>query len=368
MSLWVQISSLPDTGFILVKKRISIKDIAAIAGVSHPTVSRALRGEGRISEETRLRIMAIAQDLGYTPNLVARGLVTQRTQSIGLVVTDIGDPFHSEIIRGVEHVVSHYGYSLFLASTTAGPEQELRTVRSFHGRNVDGMIIASSQIGGRYADLLDGLEIPIVLISSHAEGSNLHSVNHDDYAGAALVMAYLLAEGFQRIAFLGHHAGDRVVQARRRAWQDALAAAGLLADVVVNAQDASIEQGVASVESILNCGRAAWSAWPDAIFCYNDLLAIGVISGLHSRNISVPADIAVAGFDGLAVGAYMEPSLTTLVQPRYEMGVRAGEIMMELLTDRSLASQGVREEIFLGRLETRRSTLRQKGQSLIDGN
>jgi DNA-binding LacI/PurR family transcriptional regulator len=340
----------------LSKKRISIKDIAVIAGVSHPTVSRALRGEGRISEETRVRIVSIAQELGYTPNLVARGLVMQRTQSIGLVVTNIGDPFHAEVIRGVEHVVRDHGYSLFLASTTADPEQEVSVVRSFHGRNVDGMIIASSQVGGRYAELLDELDIPIVLISSHAEGNNLHSVNHDDYAGATQIMVHLLGQGFRRIAFLGHCSGDRVVQERRRAWQDALVTAGLESLVTVNAPDSGIEYGVGSVGAILARADEIWGMPPDAIFCYNDLLAIGIISGLRRQGLAVPADIAVAGFDGLEVAAHLEPALTTLSQPRYEMGLCAGEMLMEMLTGQEMTSRLPRQVNFLGELKARRST------------
>ncbi|RME61434.1 MAG: LacI family transcriptional regulator, partial [Caldilineae bacterium] len=182
----------------MARKRVSIKDIAAAAGVSHPTVSRALRGQGRMSEETRARILALAQEMGYTPNLVARGLVTQRTNSIGLVVTYIEDPFHSEIIRGVERIVQENGYSLFLASTTADPEQELQVVRSFQGRNVDGIIVSASLVGDRYADILEELGIPIVLINCHAEGSNLYTVMHDDYAGAQQVVQHLIDTGNRR--------------------------------------------------------------------------------------------------------------------------------------------------------------------------
>jgi DNA-binding LacI/PurR family transcriptional regulator len=345
----------------LNRNRISIKDIAALAGVSHPTVSRALRGEGRISDETRTRIVTIAQEMGYMPNLVARGLVMQRTLSIGLVVTNIGDPFHSEIIRGVESVARENEYSLFLGSTTADPEQEIRVVHSFRGRSVDGIIIASSEVGARYAELIGEdfrLDVPIVLISSHAKGYPLHSVTHNDYAGAGQVMAHLLAQGYRRVAYLGHRYGGRVDAERRRAWQDTLQAAGLGPLLAVNAAETTLEHGVGSVDPLLQRASEVWGANPDAIFCYNDLMAIGLISGLRARHLSVPEDIAVAGFDGLDVAAHIEPPLTTMSQPRYEMGRRAAEILMELLKEKDHTSQPPQEISLLGELLARRSTIR----------
>jgi DNA-binding LacI/PurR family transcriptional regulator len=345
----------------LNRKRVSIKDIAVLAGVSHPTVSRALRGEGRISDETRSRIISIAQEVGYMPNLVARGLVMQRTNSIGLVVTNIGDPFHSEIIRGVESVAWANEYSLFLGSTTADPEQEVRVVHSFRGRSVDGIIIASSEVGAQYAELFDEgfrMDVPIVLSSSHAEGNSLHSVTHDDYAGACQVMAHLLEQGYRRIAYVGHRFGGRVNAERRRAWEDTLQNSGLAPSLAVNSAETTLDHGVASVDPLLRRADEVWGSMPDAVFCYNDLLAIGLISGLRARNLSVPENIAVAGFDGLDVAAHIEPPLTTMSQPRYEMGRRATEILMELLKSNDHTSKPPQEISLLGELLVRRSTVR----------
>lgn len=337
------------------RKRVSIKDIAAIAGVSHPTVSRALRGEGRISDETRERVMAIAQEMGYTPNLVARGLVMQRTRSIGLVVTNIGDPFHAEIINGVEHVAQANEYSLFLGSTTANPDQEVRMVRSFHARNVDGIIIAAGQFGDRYAEVLDELDIPIVLISTHSTGDALHSVTHDDYTGAGQIMSHLIEQGYRRIAYLGHLAGGRVDRERRDAWLDALTQSDLM-PVTVDAPVTSINAGVDAVPMLLDKTERNWQQPPDAIFCYNDLLAIGVLSGLRQRGLRVPDDIALAGFDGLEVTAHVDPPLTTMCQPRYAMGVRATEMLLDLLANSGAAPP--HEVQLQGELLIRASTMR----------
>ncbi len=339
-----------------MRRRVSIKDIAAAAGVSHPTVSRALRGQGRMSEATRARILTIAREMGYTPNLVARGLVTQRTYSVGLVVTNIRDPFHSEIIRGVEAVVRAHGYSLFLASTTADPDQELEVVRSFVGRDVDGIVIASSQAGDRYAEMLDELGMPIVLINSHAEGDNVHAVRHDDYAGACAVMEHLLDQGFQRIAFLGLGRSSRVHGERRQAWKEALRRRGLDASVAVSAPESTIEHGVTQVVHLVERARGRWGTPPQAIFCYNDLLAIGAISGLRRLGLEVPQDVAVAGFDDLEVCAHMRPSLTTLRQPRYEMGEDAAQLLLSLLEQDRRAQPKPTEKLYRGELQIREST------------
>lgn len=339
------------------KKRVSIKDIAAVAGVSHPTVSRALRGQGRMSDETRARIIATAQEMGYTPNLVARGLVMQRTNSIGLIVTNIADPFHSDVIRGVESVVSAREFSLFLGSTTANPKQELQVVRSFLGRNVDGIIISASQVGDRYTDLQEELDVPIVLINSHAEGSNIHSVTHDDFSGAAQVMDHLLAQGFRRIAFVGYPQGGRANRERQRAWRQRLRDAGLNGFVAVDASQPQPREGMNAVLALLEQAQAVWQAPPDALFCYNDLLAIGALTGLRAQGYLVPDDVAIAGFDDLEVVSHLRPALTTLRQPRFEMGVRAAEMLLELIVSSAEGGEEIPPEThFLGALQVRAST------------
>ena len=136
--------------------------------------------------------------------MVARGLVTQRSLTVGLVVTNIADPFHSEVTQGVESVAFRAGYSLILATAGVDPQREIEVVRSFQGRQVDGIIVSSSRVGNRYADLLQETGIPIVLINTHADGDNMHVVYHDDYAGMCQVVDHLLRRGYRRIAYLGN--------------------------------------------------------------------------------------------------------------------------------------------------------------------
>jgi DNA-binding LacI/PurR family transcriptional regulator len=314
------------------KKRVSIKDIAAAAGVSHPTVSRALRGKGRMSTSTRERILQLAKEMGYTPSLIARGLVTQRTDNIGLIVADISDPFYSEIIRGVEHVIRENSYSLFLGSAVDDPDQEASMVRSFLGRHVDGLIVTSSKLGNRYLDILDAVGTPLVLINSHMEGTLFHSVNHQDYHGTRKLLSHLLDRGHRRIAYLGNRSAGRSESERQRAWKETLQAANLPADVMASCENFRIQSGYDGLGKLLDRARDVWGALPDAIVANNDLIAIGAIKALQDAGLKVPDDIAVTGFDDIEVAAFTSPTLTTLRQPRYEMGVKAAQVLLELLS------------------------------------
>lgn len=337
-----------------MKHRVSIKDIAEVAGVSAPTVSRALQGNGRMSEQTRQQILTVAQQLGYTPSLVARGLVTQRSHSVGLVVTSFADPFHSEVVQGVEEEAQRHDFSLFLASTDIDPEREVKVVRSLQGRQVDGVIVSSSRVGNRYADLLQDSGIPLVLINTHVDNDNIHAVYHDDYQGGRRLMEHLLARGYRRIAYLGDARGGRITVERRRAWADVLQEAGLTAIVTINGADGRLESGAAATAALLSDAQTVWGRPPDAICCYNDMMAIGVLSVLTQRGLKIPDDVAVTGFDDVDVAAFTAPPLTTLHQPRREMGMQAMRVLLNLINRQSESQP--RATVMVGDLIIRSST------------
>src|SRR4051794_15746186 len=159
---------------------VSIKDIARIAGVSHSTVSRALRNSPLIPPATAERIQKIAQEAGYTVSAIARSLVTRRTHAVGVVVTTIADPFNGEIVAGVEKTANENGYSVILANSQADPEREMAVVRSVHERRVDGILIASSRVGSLYRRMLAELNVPVVFLNNQQEGHPVHSVSIDN--------------------------------------------------------------------------------------------------------------------------------------------------------------------------------------------
>lgn len=361
-----------------MKHRVSIKDIAEVAGVSAPTVSRALQGNGRMSETTRHHILTVAQQLGYTPSLVARGLVTQRSHCIGLVVTTFADPFHSEVAQGIEEEAQRHNFSIFLASTNIDPEREVKIVQSLQGRQVDGVIVSSSRVGSRYAYLLQDSGIPLVLVNTHrmsttpdgaqqwsalvdagrwakdAENDKIHSVYHDDYRGGRLLMEHLVARGYRRIAYIGDARGGRPSAERQRAWLDVMHEAGLQPGLAVNGPLGRLEGGVSAVEQLLGAAQRYWGRPPEAICCYNDMMAIGALSALTRNGFKIPDDVAVTGFDDVDVAAFTVPPLTTLHQPRREMGTQAMQVLLNLINQPP--QNQPRETVMLGQLVVRGST------------
>jgi DNA-binding LacI/PurR family transcriptional regulator len=337
------------------KKRVSIKDLARQAGVSAPTVSRALRGHGRVSDATRRRILQLAQELGYTPSLLARGLVTQRSFCVGLVVTTFADPFHSEVAQGVEEEARQHHYSLFLASTGVDPARELEVVRTFQGRQVDGIIVSASRAGNRHAELLQETGIPLVLVNTHVAGDNIYSIAHDDYAGGTLLLHHLLERGRRRIAYVGNERGVQTDVERRRAWRETLAAAGIEATVTASGPNGRLQGGVIAGERVLEAAFAVWGSPPDAIYCYNDTMAIGVMSVLRNHELRVPQDVAVTGFDDIDVAGFLAPPLTTVRQPRRQMGAEAMKVLLALINGEMDPAHPQRK-IMQGELIVRAST------------
>ena len=188
-----------------MRRPVSIQDIAQAAGVSHATVSRALRDSSLISAEVRETIQRLAREMGYTPNAVAQSLKGRRSNTIGLVVTSIADPFYGRVVRGVDEVAKQAGVDVFLGVSYNNAEQELAVIESFHRRRVDGIITASSRLTNEHVGQLKRIGVPIVLINQQSEVQldQFHAVQVDSYGGARQAVAHLLALGHSAIAYLG---------------------------------------------------------------------------------------------------------------------------------------------------------------------
>jgi len=201
---------------------VTIKDIARIAGVSHTTVSRALRGHSNISQDTVDRVQQISNDLGYVPNKAASGLKTRRSGILGVIVRRIVDPFFGEVLDGIEGVLSEGGYSLFLASSQRDPEREATIVRLMSERRVDGVIICSTQVGEEHRQQLEQFGVPTVLINNQASDDITHSVYHDDAEGSQQLTRHLIESGHTKIAYLGNARAGRTTEDRKQGYQAAL--------------------------------------------------------------------------------------------------------------------------------------------------
>ncbi|GCE45368.1 LacI family transcriptional regulator [Thermosporothrix hazakensis] len=319
------------------RQEVSISDIARAAGVSHSTVSRALRDSSLISPQVRAQIQQLAREMGYTPNAIARSLQTQRTKTIGVVVTSIADPFYGDIVKGVEAVTRAAGFSVFLGVSHNDPFQEMQVIESFHQRRVDGLIIASSRITGSFHSRSDRLHIPTVLVNNQTEAQEapLHWVAIDDKRGAMLAVEHLVQLGHRSIGYLGLGNRPRSNRLRLEGYRQALVQAGITPRpewIRVVAHDQESEPDDAGL------GRQALPELLDsditALFCYNDMVAIGVLLACRDLGIAVPQQLSLVGFDDVITASYVSPALTTVHQPKLQLGQLAAQTMLDILQNR----------------------------------
>jgi DNA-binding LacI/PurR family transcriptional regulator len=313
----------------------SIKDIARLARVSHPTVSRALQNSPLVNPQTAEKIRKIADEAGYRASAVARGLVTRRTRTIGLVVTTVADPFASEVVCGVEQTANDHGYSVFLADSNADPVREKKVVQSLAERRVDGIIVTSSRVGALYLPLLKEMMVPIVLVNDQYPGAFVHSVMIANFEGMRAVAEHLIGLGHRRIAFIGDEIGYQSDVERLAGYQAALDAAAIAAmpELVVRG-NGKAEAAMDAVEKLLTLTEP-----PTAVCCYNDMTALGAMRQIRAHGLRVPDDISVAGFDDLFFASYLQPPLTTVRQPMRRMGKLAMESLFALMSGAESVTQ-----------------------------
>ena len=327
---------------------VSIKDIARLAGVSHSTVSRALRNSPLIPPATAQRIQQIARESGYTASAVARSLVTRKTQAIGVVVTSIADPFNGDLVDGIEEVANQHGYSVILATSQADPQREMAVVRSFGERRVDGVLVASSRVGSLYLPMLEELKIPIVLINNQHGSEFVYSIAVDNVDGAYQAARHLLELRHRRIGYLGDRLGLHSDEDRFAGFKRALAEFEVpLREELVAHGDGKLEGATLAARELL--GR---DGRPTAVVCYNDISALGLLRVAKEQGIVVPDALSVTGFDDIAFAALARPALTTVRQPRREMGRKAAELLLAIFDD-SPAEKAV---VIRGDLIVREST------------
>lgn len=334
--------------------RVSIKDIAREAQVSHSTVSRALSDSPLVSVDTKNRIRQLAREMGYSPDAQARSLVMGRTQTVGVVVTTITDPFIAEVVQSIESTAYDYGYSVILTSSGSMSKREIAAVEMLQSKRVDGVIVTSSRVGALYRGLLEQLGVPIVLINSHRRHTSpsMFSVNVDNRHGAYLATKYLIGLEHRRIGYVGgrpHHSDD---QERLAGYREALARAGLAFDpqlvVPGNGRATGGERALPRMRSL--------SDPPTAVLCYNDMTAVGLMRAARAMGVAIPGELSVVGFDNIPFASYVMPSLTTLAQPKAEMGRMAMQMVLSLIGDERVDHMEVSNVVVKGRLIVRESS------------
>jgi DNA-binding LacI/PurR family transcriptional regulator len=303
---------------------VSIKDIAKEAGVSPSTVSRALNDHPHIRDETKLLIHNLAKQMGYVPSVLARSLVARRTATIGVAITDLADPYYARLMLGIEAAAAAQNYQVVLSSYYRDAARELAIVRDFHMRRMDGLIITGSEIEEAYQATDNHFFMPIVLIN---RPNFPYSVSVDRLRGAQKIVEHLIELGHRRIAHITEGAKYRVKSRRLRGYLAALTKHQLEVDdnLIVDG-DGGISGGIQAVARLLDVAKP-----PTAIFCFNDMTAIGAINALRQKGYDVPGDISVAGYDDLEMAAYFHPALTTVRQQTYQLGHSAVTMLLKLI-------------------------------------
>lgn len=295
----------------------TVRDVAARAGVSIATVSRALRGHANVDPSTRQRVEEAARTLNYRPSGVARSLRLRATRTIGLIVTDIENPYFPQIVSAVEDAARERGYSVLLADGRRDPEREIESLEVLAERQVDGLIIASTALTLRHKARIRDVPCPVVIVNGVSTVAAVPAVLSDNTTGGRLAAEHVLALGHRRLAYLAApSADDWAVRERMAGVRSALAAHGLTDDALaVVPTTEGVEGGDAAARDIIKGGARV-----TALLCYNDLTAIGAIRGLRAMGLDVPRDVSVVGFDDIEMASHVDPPLTTIRQATEEMG------------------------------------------------
>ena len=302
--------------------RATIVDIANRANVSKSLVSLVMRGASNVSEERRTAVLRAAEELGYRPNRLAQGLVGGRTHTIGILLSDPHNPFFPETVDGIQDEADLLRYRVLLATGYRDPQRETRAVRDLLERRMDGIVLISPQFSTRVISDV-ALSTPTVLVGRRTQVPFLDSIVNDDYAGATLAVEHLAELGHRRIAHItgGIYAGAGL---RRQGYERTMKRLGLERHVQIAAGEFTDEGGYLGAQRLLSGGER-----PTAIFVANDLAAMGVLTAVREAGLSVPGDISLVGYDNSYLAQLSNVSLTSIEQPRHEMGILAARFLLD---------------------------------------
>jgi LacI family transcriptional regulator len=319
---------------------IRLKDIARDLGISTVTVSKVLRGNQDISEKTRARVLKRMQELNYKPNMLARGLASGRTYTVGFVVPDLVHPFFAEFAKALAGTLREAQMALLLASSEENPELEQQEIRTLLGRNVDVLLIASCQSQLKSFYELGDERTPFLLVDRNFPYLSAHFVGSDDYEIGRMATDHLIATGRQRIAHIGGGVLSPSVE-RLRGYRDSLRRHEMDSPeerIVTRdrVEELGDESGYQAMLELLKLRKR-----PDAVYCYNDLTAIGAMEAVRAAGLSVPGDVAFVGTGNLRYAKYLRVPLTSVDQQPEVLGLRTGELALKIMVTPDMPSTTV---------------------------
>lgn len=311
---------------------VTVKEVAKRAGVAPCTVSNTLNGTGYVSKATRERVMAAVRELGYQPSAIARGLKLGRTNTIALIIPTISTPMFSEMIEGIEEVTAAAGYNLILCRSGRDPKRELTYLNLFRDGRVDGIILAAPKVEDPCFAEIANSTLPVVLVGGRSPNEDVPSVVVDNRKGARDAISHLLTLGHKRIGFINGPLTVFDSRERFEAVREALTEAGMaFEERFYREGDFTRASGYAATKDIMS-----QDARPTALFVGSDAMAIGAMQALKDMKLRIPDDVALVGFDDIKYAQYLEPPLTTVRQPAYQVGSRATRLLLNLIGKKRL--------------------------------
>lgn len=320
---------------------VTLRDVAEKAGVHPSTASRALNARSRtlVNDQTVVRVLEAARVLGYRPNALARGLKTNQTFTVGMLLPDLTNPLFPPIVRGVEDTLGAADYTVILGNTDNDTDKEVAILGTMLNRRVDALIVASARRSASHLAELGESGLPVVLVNRSTDNARLPSVSGDDHAGIGLAVRHLASLGHRKIAHVGGPQDISTGLARYQSFISWMQSEGLEVDprLIVFSEWFHEAPGAVATTELLERGVEF-----TAIVAANDLLAIGCYDVLAERGMRVPDDVSVIGYNDMPFSDKLNPPLTTIHIPHYMIGVRAAELALELIAERDVGGQSVR--------------------------
>ena len=335
-----------------MNSQVTIRDVAEATGFSVNTVSRALNDKPDVNAETKRAILETAKKLGYRPNKLARGLRSNKTQTIGVVVTDVANPFFGALVKGVEETAREHGYSIILQDTDEDYEREEEAIQVMLAEQVDGLLITPVQTKRKTIERLKKAGLPFVLLGRYFDDLETDYVVTDDVQGGFLATEHLIKQGHERIALIN---GPLYISSARERLQGYKKA---LVNYEIDLDAALLKSGAVTIEDGYNFAKSllAQNPQPTAVFAYSDFVALGVMKAIREAGLGIPGDIAVVGYDDVDFSSCLEVPLTTVRIPKKALGKKATELLENKLKNEEDTS---RAEIKLDvQLIIRKSTQR----------
>lgn len=321
--------------------KVTISDIARMANVSKATVSRVIndKPEG-VGKEMREKILRLVEENNYQPSVIARSLVTKKTKTIGLIIPDITNPYFPQLVRGAEDYANRNKYHIFLCNSDKDVKKEKEYLKAFIEKSVDGVILTSniSATDAMQYEMLKKNNIPCVLLDRYVEYKSYKAgVFLDNIKGAYMATEYLLKQGHTKIAFVTGPLEVTTSVNRLKGYEKACNDRGIRIDNdLVMEGDYLMESGYRHILNLLEKGREF-----TAVFAGNDMMAIGAMKALKSKNIKIPEEVEIIGFDNIEFSQMVEPALTTVAQPAYEMGAKGAELLIKLVEGKKLKMKNI---------------------------